>query len=656
MALVLIHVQPGECICAGPYITGGVYNWVCDKDRDGVIWIEVPEGGDEVVVIGNSFVGRPGGGEEPGEPREEPERPRIVPPFSLPTFHSAVGGQPLVLHDLTLDRPVAEGQKISVKNGRSDAAPGLVFKDRSQLPSDARVDVNELPDFNGRLVAGEYFRFDDSRKAAQQRMLEFFNRVSEPGEMVARVRDNVDTGVLSPLRYGIRLDTASRILQARQALPGQKFERPEQIDQVAGVGADTWQDILFSFQQVPSGKPPSAQSPGLRDVHQEGLDTLLDLYSRSLGVCPLLAAQAVEPLDLSAITAAQRNSVRTLLHLKDLPAGEFDARVAVEAIGADFLKVWDALTPLLAGELIAAYSTVPAMPVAFRGFSATPVFVNGFASDLLLFGMSPVMSIQLASLDPTMPIPVDQLIPLLVALLEELQEAANVVTQGPAALRLAALIAQLRMIIATLQAMVGQRMSLTALANLLKPILQEIMLLLRSSLTAGRFRMVLQAVLRFATGLADLATVGGGAAAAGGGGGAAGGAAAGGAAGGAAASTLWVVLAILLALGLGMLIGYLLGKIKIGDQTIHEWLGDFFYWLIWAPASGCDETYTEYVRWRSLRRQAEASEQNEVAVALVIQEIAALRRYIALECEDNMSIYRRELNRLEARLDRLVGG
>jgi len=84
---------------------------------------------------------------------------------------------------------------------------------------------------------------NDDRTLAEK-LLEFFNQVTGPYEIVSRIQDDPNFGEAS---YGITLPVASRILEARDTLPDRRFVSIKQIDDVQGVGPITLHNILFSF-------------------------------------------------------------------------------------------------------------------------------------------------------------------------------------------------------------------------------------------------------------------------------------------------------------------------------------------------------------------------------------------------------------------------
>ena len=82
-------------------------------------------------------------------------------------------------------------------------------------------------------------------------VIDFFNQVTEPDQIVARIRDDPEFGIESPRAYGVRPTLARRILEVRDTLPGGRFESIGQIDDIYGVGPDTLHDILESFRERP---------------------------------------------------------------------------------------------------------------------------------------------------------------------------------------------------------------------------------------------------------------------------------------------------------------------------------------------------------------------------------------------------------------------
>jgi len=246
MARVLIHVMPGECLCVGPSLNGGAYSWVCDKDKSGMIWVELPDGGNEEIVIGTPFFM----GEEDDEGGNEDERPRIVPPFLLPRVKAATGGMPLIIFDPSKQTALNVGQTLVIENGVLPGSTAMMIKDISDVTADASIDVDELPNFHGTMFIDRSIEFDDTSEALNSRILEFFNQVSDPIEIVDRIRDNPTTGVPSPRAYGIKQSTAYQLLEKRSSLPGGIFTDIAEIDDTPGVGPDTLGDIYYTFQNV----------------------------------------------------------------------------------------------------------------------------------------------------------------------------------------------------------------------------------------------------------------------------------------------------------------------------------------------------------------------------------------------------------------------
>ena len=82
----------------------------------------------------------------------------------------------------------------------------------------------------------------------QSHILEFFNAVREPEEIIQKIKDDPEFG--APRGRGVRMALARRILAARAQLPDGKFVSISQIEEIRGVGPDTCHDIAFTFAQI----------------------------------------------------------------------------------------------------------------------------------------------------------------------------------------------------------------------------------------------------------------------------------------------------------------------------------------------------------------------------------------------------------------------
>ena len=105
--------------------------------------------------------------------------------------------------------------------------------------------------------------------------LDFFNSATTPEQIVDRIKDDPDFGLGPPRAYGVRLSLAKRILDVRDRLPGSKFVTLKQIDDIRGVGDDTWHDILYSFPEIP-------QTSDLRELYHPDYDSL---FRQALDLC-----------------------------------------------------------------------------------------------------------------------------------------------------------------------------------------------------------------------------------------------------------------------------------------------------------------------------------------------------------------------------------
>lgn len=83
-------------------------------------------------------------------------------------------------------------------------------------------------------------------------VLEFFNSVVAPEEIVARIKDDPNIGTSGKGR-GIGPDLSRKIISARDALPGKQFHSLAQIGEIRGVGRDTFHDILHTFVNLSEG-------------------------------------------------------------------------------------------------------------------------------------------------------------------------------------------------------------------------------------------------------------------------------------------------------------------------------------------------------------------------------------------------------------------
>ncbi len=88
------------------------------------------------------------------------------------------------------------------------------------------------------------------------RVLNFFNRVIQPIQIVNRIYDDPNFGTPSKQARGITLATSANIIQHRGKIKNKKFTSLDQIRESNGVGIDTLHDILFSFL---SGKRNKSQ-------------------------------------------------------------------------------------------------------------------------------------------------------------------------------------------------------------------------------------------------------------------------------------------------------------------------------------------------------------------------------------------------------------
>jgi len=89
----------------------------------------------------------------------------------------------------------------------------------------------------------------------EKEILDFFNQVTVPGEIVNKIRDDPGYGSSSPRAYGVRTSLATKIIQTRNDQYGGSFSSIKQIDQIKGIGKDTLHDIYHAFLKNTTNYP-----------------------------------------------------------------------------------------------------------------------------------------------------------------------------------------------------------------------------------------------------------------------------------------------------------------------------------------------------------------------------------------------------------------
>ncbi len=134
-----------------------------------------------------------------------------------------------------------------------DSRYGGRFTSLEQIDGVPGVGPDTLQDilysFGGPAPLEVRFRQGEDPRWAE-RILDFVNGVTDPLEIVAKVRDDPDYGGRSSRAYGIRPSLARRIIAARDGQPGGRFVSVDQIQSVRGVGPDTFHDLLYTFHRV----------------------------------------------------------------------------------------------------------------------------------------------------------------------------------------------------------------------------------------------------------------------------------------------------------------------------------------------------------------------------------------------------------------------
>jgi len=85
-------------------------------------------------------------------------------------------------------------------------------------------------------------------KDVNKTILDFFNGATKPEYITSVVIDDPRSGKPSKKAYGIRMSVAKKILTTRNSLPNKKFTSIEQIQNIRGVGKDTFNDITNIFE------------------------------------------------------------------------------------------------------------------------------------------------------------------------------------------------------------------------------------------------------------------------------------------------------------------------------------------------------------------------------------------------------------------------
>jgi hypothetical protein len=78
-------------------------------------------------------------------------------------------------------------------------------------------------------------------------ILSFLNRISHPSEITDNKRLTDDPFYDGSGGYSIGKTTAESLINARENLPGGRFRRIQQLLDVAGIGHDKVQDLIYSF-------------------------------------------------------------------------------------------------------------------------------------------------------------------------------------------------------------------------------------------------------------------------------------------------------------------------------------------------------------------------------------------------------------------------
>lgn len=83
----------------------------------------------------------------------------------------------------------------------------------------------------------------DTPKWVIYRILNFFNEAQSAQEIVKGVQDDPSVGS----DRSIGRTVAARILNKRKSLPWRRYTSPDELDDIQGLGADKYQDLIYTF-------------------------------------------------------------------------------------------------------------------------------------------------------------------------------------------------------------------------------------------------------------------------------------------------------------------------------------------------------------------------------------------------------------------------
>ena len=124
-------------------------------------------------------------------------------------------------------------------------------------------------------------------------VVDFFNGVINPSEIVERIKDDPNFLRASSQGYGISTSLASKILKVRDSLAGGKFSSVKEIDNIPGVGPDTMHDIYYSLQ-VPVNSYAGEINEILLEANHFGIESTI---SPSLFADPELVSRKNNAID-----------------------------------------------------------------------------------------------------------------------------------------------------------------------------------------------------------------------------------------------------------------------------------------------------------------------------------------------------------------------
>ena len=183
----------------------------------------------------------------------------------MPTFNRPAMNRQLLAQKVldfvnsvhTADTIVAE-IKDDPDFGRKKSSKGITLRTarnilaaRGRKPGDRFEDLAEIWQVRGMGPSREHnvlYTFDPPSEGRAWRILEFFNSAESATVISEKIKDDP---IYRPWRngVGVRLRLAKRIIAEREKLSEKSFPSLRTIEEIPGLGRDSWHDILNTFNE-----------------------------------------------------------------------------------------------------------------------------------------------------------------------------------------------------------------------------------------------------------------------------------------------------------------------------------------------------------------------------------------------------------------------